>query len=585
MTKLKDIPKFDRPREKFLEKGPDALTDSELLAILLGSGIKGTNVKVLSQKILKKFGDNFLNASIDDLMQISGIGQAKALQISAALALTKRIFDKQNSLDNLILSAQDAIILVSDLKDKKQEHLICLYLNARNALLKKETISIGTLDKSIIHPREIFAPGLEMHAAGVILVHNHPSGDSSPSEQDKQVAKRIIEAGQLMGVNVIDFLIIAKNGVHSILGEIKNTELTNTEYVAEGSQATLFDLLVDTNQKHFYGEDVNVNVSSMDKKRYKVVSLFAGCGGLDLGFVGNFDFLGKRYGSNNFEIIWANDIDESSCVSYQKYFKHKIVCGDIVKILESKYVSSLDKALPKKADIVLGGFPCQDFSHAGKRKGFNSMRGLLYKSMAEVIKRTKPVLFVAENVEGLLTMNGGEAIQTIVKDFKKLGYHVVYKLLTAANYGVPQIRKRVIIVGTRKDKLPPFEHPKPILNENIWVNLKQAIGDLEKINEGKIANHYWSKAKKNKGQGNSVVSADKPGPTMRTEHHGNIEYHWNGKRRLSAREAARIQSFPDDYIFYPSTSSAYKQIGNAVPPVLAWHVATAIEKFLDKYLK
>jgi len=104
MTKLKDIPKFDRPREKFLEKGPDALNDSELLAILLGSGIKGTNVKVLAQKILKKFGDNFLNASVDDLTQISGIGQAKALQISSALALTKRIFDKQNSLDNLILS-------------------------------------------------------------------------------------------------------------------------------------------------------------------------------------------------------------------------------------------------------------------------------------------------------------------------------------------------------------------------------------------------------------------------------------------------------------------------------------------------
>ena len=138
MAKLKDIPKFDRPRENFLEKGPDALTDSELLAILLGSGIKGTNVKVLSQNILKKFGDSFLNASVDDLMQISGIGQAKALQISSALALTRRIFDKQNALDNLILSAQDAITLVSDLKDKKQEHLVCLYLNARNALLKKK---------------------------------------------------------------------------------------------------------------------------------------------------------------------------------------------------------------------------------------------------------------------------------------------------------------------------------------------------------------------------------------------------------------------------------------------------------------
>ena len=120
MAKLKDIPKFDRPREKFLEKGADALTDSELLAILLGNGIKGTNVKVLSQKILRKFGDNLINASVGDLMQIQGIGQVKALQISSALALTIRIFNKQNSLGNLILSAQDAVLLVSDLKDKKQ---------------------------------------------------------------------------------------------------------------------------------------------------------------------------------------------------------------------------------------------------------------------------------------------------------------------------------------------------------------------------------------------------------------------------------------------------------------------------------
>ncbi len=583
--KLKDTPKFDRPREKFLEKGPDALTDSELLAILLGSGIKGTNVKILAQNILRKFGKNFLNVTVDDLTQISGIGPAKALQVSAVLALARRLYDKQNAPDNLVLSAQDAAALVSDLKEKKQEHLVCLYLNARNALLKKETISIGTLDKSIVHPRDIFALGLGIGVAGVILAHNHPSGDPTPSEQDKQVAKRIIEAGKLMGVNVIDFLIIAKNGVHSILGEIEDTELANTEYVAEGQQATLFDVLLDTHQNNIYQKNENMKIADTVRKKYSVASLFAGCGGLDLGFAGNFTSLGKKYEPRDFEIIWANDFDESACVSYQKYFNHPIVCGDIRQILESKNVSSLDKPLPKNVDIVLGGFPCQDFSHAGKRKGFNSKRGLLYQSMIEVIRRTKPVLFVAENVRGLLTMNNGEAIKTIVKDFEALGYHVVYELLTAADFGVPQMRQRVIIVGTLKTKLPPFEHPKPLLGKENWVTLKQAIEDLENIGEGRVSNHFWSKAIKNKGQGNNTVSADKPGPTMRTEHHGNIEYHWNGKRRLSAREAARIQSFPDDFVFYPSTSSAYKQIGNAVPPVLAWHVATAIEKFLDKNLK
>lgn len=241
--------------------------------------------------------------------------------------------------------------------------------------------------------------------------------------------------------------------------------------------------------------------------------------------------------------------------------------------------------MPEKADVVLGGFPCQDFSNSGKRRGFKCERGLLYQSVVEVVRRTKPLLFVAENVCGLLTMNGAEAIQAIIKDFEKLGYHVVYKLLIAADYEVPQTRKRVIIVGTRQDKLPPFEYPKPILEARNWITLRQAIGDLEMLEEGSASNHYWSKLKHNNGQGNNAVLSHKPSPTIRAEHHGNIEFHWNGKRRLSAREAARIQTFPDDFIFYPSTSSAYKQIGNAVPPVLAWHIARAVEEFLDKYLR
>ncbi|MFH1402333.1 MAG: DNA repair protein RadC [Patescibacteria group bacterium] len=286
MPKIKDIPKVDRPREKFLEKGPDALTKSELLAILLGSGIKGTNVKMLAQKILRKFGKNFINTTVDELTQISGIGQAKALQIASAFALACRIQNECDNSDNLILSAKDAVALVSDLKDKKQEHLVCLYLNARNLLLKKETVSIGTLDKSLIHPREIFAPGLKMHAAGVILIHNHPSGDVEPSEQDKQVAKRIIEAGKLMGINVIDFLIVAKNNSHSILGELQNTKLADTEYIAEGEQAALFDLLVDANQVYFYDTNTNDKTPKHDNKKntLRFIDLFAGIGGFHTAF-------------------------------------------------------------------------------------------------------------------------------------------------------------------------------------------------------------------------------------------------------------------------------------------------------------
>jgi len=326
--------------------------------------------------------------------------------------------------------------------------------------------------------------------------------------------------------------------------------------------------------------------NSPKKQSYSVVSLFTGCGGLDLGFVGDFTSLHKKYTPRNFTITWANDINKPASETFQRYFKHEPVVESITEVLAGTAAGVQAHPLPKSADIVLGGFPCQDFSHAGKRKGFDSNRGLLYQSMAETIRRTKPLVFVAENVKGLLTMNKGEAIKTIIEDFSALGYHVQYQLLTAADYGVPELRERVVIVGTKKSKLPIFsaaDFPKPT-HKGKWVTLREAIGDLEQLPEGAVPNHFWSKAKKNKGQGNNTVSADKPGPTMRTEHHGNIEFHWNGKRRLSAREAARIQSFPDDFVFYPSTSQAYKQIGNAVPPVMAWHIAKSIETFLDKHL-
>lgn len=299
-----------------------------------------------------------------------------------------------------------------------------------------------------------------------------------------------------------------------------------------------------------------------------------------MGFRGGFEFLDKSYARHKFDIKWTNDIDESSCLTFNKNFSEVSVCGDIVKLLK-------EDAVPRKADVVVGGFPCQDFSLAGKRRGFDSTRGVLYKSMVETVRRAKPLVFVAENVKGLLSMDKGEAIKTIQKDFEKLGYHVSTKLYLAADFGVPQARERVVIVGTDKKRLPKFKHPESYpVSQSERVTLKEAIGDLEKVKEGVVANHYWSRAKMFKGtQGNSIVSANKIGPTMRAEHHGNIEFHWNGKRRLSAREAARIQSFPDNFVFYPSTSSAYKQIGNAVPPVMGWHIAKMIEDFLDKNLK
>lgn len=325
-------------------------------------------------------------------------------------------------------------------------------------------------------------------------------------------------------------------------------------------------------------------IQEVSKKKHRLVSLFAGCGGLDLGFTGGFEVLGKKYSKRNFELLWANDFEKNACLTFSKYFKKDIVCADIVEVLNGNHQELFSSPLPKNADVVIGGFPCQDFSLAGKRRGFNSKRGNLYQSMVEVVKRLEPAVFIAENVKGLLSMNNGGAIETIKKDFAALGYNVEYKLFHVADYGVPQNRERVIIVGTSKKKnLPPFVFPKPTHTKDNWVSVGEAIADLENIKENEFPNHSWSKAKMFVGtQGNSIINKEKIGPTMRAEHHGNIEWHWNKKRRLSAREAARIQTFPDDFIFYPSTSSAYKQIGNAVPPAFGWHIAKAVEDYLNK---
>jgi len=241
MPKLKDIPKVNRPRERFLEKGPDALSKSDLLAILIGSGIKGKNVKKLSEQIIREFGSRFLDLTINDLLEIQGIGKAKALQIVSALALVKRFYDEKKQKENIVLSAEDVISLNSDLKSKKKEYLVCLYLDARNALLKKEIISIGILDKSIVHPREIFGPAVELRTAGIILVHNHPSGDPESSKQDIEVFNRIIEAGKIMGINIIDFIIIAGDRSYSFFRDLQQSE--NTQYFSDGNQLSLFDLL------------------------------------------------------------------------------------------------------------------------------------------------------------------------------------------------------------------------------------------------------------------------------------------------------------------------------------------------------
>lgn len=244
MAKMKDTPKVDRPRERFLKNGPNALSKSDLLAILIGSGIKGKNVRKLADQIIKKFGRLFLDLTVQDLMDVAGIGEVKALQIVAAIALVKRIINETKPDERVILSTGDIVDLNRDIKDKKKEYLICLYLDARNVLIKKEIVSVGILDKNLVHPREIFAPAVELRAASVAIIHNHPSGDPTPSRQDVEVVNKIVDAGNIMGISVVDFVIIAKDKTYSFFGGLQKKE-NKVDYICDGDYNYLSDFLLE----------------------------------------------------------------------------------------------------------------------------------------------------------------------------------------------------------------------------------------------------------------------------------------------------------------------------------------------------
>lgn len=342
--------------------------------------------------------------------------------------------------------------------------------------------------------------------------------------------------------------------------------------------------------------DEYVDVSEVPKsgRTFKAISLFSGCGGLDLGFIGGFQVFKnkfkKKFDRTSFEVIWANDINAKAVETYKKNIGKHIICEDI---------KNVDVASIPNCDIVLGGFPCQDFSIAGKRKGFESERGNLYKEMLRVIESKKPMAFVAENVKNIINPKlvdlerNQPVIQTIISDFKALGYDVKYKCLFAPDYGIPQRRERVIIVGTRSDLGIEYKYPKSFHEP---MTSKEAIDDLwGKEQDEKILNHnQMSLAKfrppsKVGTQGNQMIPENGPSHVMRAEHHMNIQAHYRTLdptgnlenrdywRRLTVREAARLQTFPDNFKLLGNKSSTYKQVGNAVPPILGWYVARSLE--------
>lgn len=400
--------------------------------------------------------------------------------------------------------------------------------------------------------------------------------------------------------------------------------------------------------------------------KYTVISLFSGAGGMDLGF--------KQAG---FNIIWANDFDEDATITYQNNIGN-IILGDITKIQSNE--------IPDNPDVIIGGFPCQGFSVANTNRNMEDKRNFLYKEMLRIIKDKQPKIFVAENVKGLLSMEKGKVIEMIVNDFKEIGYHVDYKILNAVDFGVPQARERIIIIGNNlgiKNVFPKETHSKKLKHQKTlfptselkpYISTKEAIGYLSDIkisynpiqlddkiiynhmastnvsdkfwtrkhdvNQADICDYlkswrnksnwttkkidehfgykytagHWFRKDNNSGtipspedwwelkkilkfddkydtevtelvekeivyeQSLRITNWNRPSDTITAT---SPEIHVNKKRRLSARECAILQTFPDDFIFHGSLSSMYRQIGNAVPVLLAKRIAESILLMLN----
>jgi DNA repair protein RadC len=208
--KIKDLPKIERPREKLIQYGPERLSNSELLAIILRSGKKGENVIDLANKILKKYKtENLPNLTYQELKDFSGLGPAKACEIIACFELGKRLL--KGKVASLYLKPEDVWKELKDIREHKKEHFVIFFLDSRNQEIKREIISVGSLNANLVHPREVFEPAVRNLAAQVILAHNHPSGELEPSEDDLEINKRLVEAGKILGIEVIDHIIISRN--------------------------------------------------------------------------------------------------------------------------------------------------------------------------------------------------------------------------------------------------------------------------------------------------------------------------------------------------------------------------------------
>ena len=212
MKRIKDLPEFSRPREKLKEKGAKSLSDEDLIALILGSGTKDQDVRSIASQIAKLIADKKGKVTLEELSKVEGIGLAKAAQILASFELSRRYMVKETV---KVSEAKDVLPLLSDIASKQQEYFICISLNGANEVIEKRIVTIGLLDKSPVHPREVFADVITDRSASIVLAHNHPSGELKPSNSDLKIHDQLVEAGKILGIKILDHIVISKKGYYS----------------------------------------------------------------------------------------------------------------------------------------------------------------------------------------------------------------------------------------------------------------------------------------------------------------------------------------------------------------------------------
>lgn len=318
----------------------------------------------------------------------------------------------------------------------------------------------------------------------------------------------------------------------------------------------------------------------------KVASLFCGCGGTDVGLLGGFEFLGKEYAANPMQIVYANDIEESACKIFEQNFALTPDQRDI-RTVNSKEIPDID--------LLTGGFPCQSFSIVAqnpKRLGVKDDRGMLFFEMCRILREKRPKCFIAENVKGILSANKGEAFPLIISEFEKSGYTVTFKLINAAQFGVPQKRERVIIVGIRNDLGFSYTFPEECCSS------KEQFASLGQVVETTVAEKYYFSEKAIQGMLNAKKDMNKGRAQDLSKPCNTVGSHLakvslnstdpvlyvNGRyRRFTPREVARIQSFPETFKLSGSEGAQYRALGNAIPPVMFWYIARQLCMLLYKH--